>query len=89
MVNYAVLIINLSKKIERSYHGVAISNQLVRSGTSASLNYGEALSASSRKDFTHKIRLVLKELRESNMALKIMAGANLSKDKVILESTLL
>ena len=39
-----------------------LSGQLIRSGTSPSLNYGEAQSAESRKDFVHKIKIVLKEL---------------------------
>ena len=88
MVNYSVLIIKLDKKVIRSYPGITISNQLVRAGTSAALNYGEAMSASSRKDFTHKIRLVLKELRESHIALKILARADLCQDKAILDTTL-
>jgi len=41
-----------------------ISNQLLRSGTSPAANYAEARSAESRKDFIHKLGIVLKELNE-------------------------
>jgi four helix bundle protein len=48
--------------------------------TSAALNYGEAQSAQSPRDFLHKMRLCLKELRESLVNLKIQKVANLIKD---------
>jgi len=51
----------------------------MRSGTSPALNYGEAQSGESRKDFIHKIKLVLKELRESNICLKIIYRTKLYK----------
>jgi four helix bundle protein len=40
-------------------------NQLIRASSSPGAHYGEAQSASSRKDFVYKIGAVLKELRES------------------------
>jgi four helix bundle protein len=52
-----------------TYH---LAKQIVRSGSSAALNYGEAQSAGSRADFTHKLSLVLKELRETQVNLTIM-----------------
>ena len=42
----------------------------MRSGTSPALNYGEAQSAESRSDFIHKLKVVLKELRETSISLK-------------------
>jgi four helix bundle protein len=42
-----------------------MASQLLRSGTSPSLNYGEAQSAESRSDFIHKLKISLKELRET------------------------
>jgi four helix bundle protein len=41
-------------------------NQLIRSASSPGANYGEAQSATSRRDFNYKIRCCLKEMRESN-----------------------
>jgi four helix bundle protein len=53
-----------------TYH---LAKQIVRSASSAALNYGEAQSAESRADFTHKLSLVLKELRETQVNLTIMS----------------
>lgn len=52
-----------------------LGGQLLRSATSPALNYGEAQGAESKKDFIHKLGVVLKELRESLNCLKILAGA--------------
>jgi four helix bundle protein len=49
-----------------------LCNQIVRSGTAPSLMYGEAQSSESRKDFIHKMRLPLKELRETYNCLRII-----------------
>ena len=53
-----------------TYH---LAKQIVRSASSAALNYGEAQSAESRADFSHKLSLVLKELRETQVNLSIMS----------------
>ena len=56
-----------------------LAGQLLRSGTSPALNYGEAQSGESRKDFIHKMKIVLKELRESHICLKIIYRTKLYK----------
>jgi len=65
--------------------GNHLSGQLVRSGTSVSLNYGEAQSAESKKDFIHKMKVILKELRETFVCLKIIHVSKLYKteEKII------
>jgi len=50
----------------------AILDQLARSSLSCALNYSEAISAESRKDFIHKLRIVLKELRETTTSLRLL-----------------
>ena len=57
--------------------GKNLSGQLMRSGTSVSLNYGEAQSGESSRDFIHKMKIVLKELRETFVCLKIIERTNL------------
>jgi four helix bundle protein len=52
--------------------GKHLSDQLIRSGTSLALNYGEVQGAESNRDFIHKLRLCLKELRETQVCLKII-----------------
>lgn len=56
----------------------------MRSGTSPALNYGEAQSGESLKDFIHKIKVALKELRETLVCLKIISKAKLYKSEAIL-----
>ena len=58
-----------------------LAGQIVRSGTSVALNYGEAQSGESRKDFVHKMKLVLKELRETSICLKIIHKTKLFKSE--------
>ena len=72
LINFAVLIIDITNKIPATKAGNHLSGQLIRSGTAPALNYGEAQSGESRKDFIHKIKVVLKELRETLVCLKII-----------------
>jgi four helix bundle protein len=60
---------------------------LLRSGTSPALNYGEAQSAESRNDFIHKLKIALKELRESYNSLQIIQRAELSNNVQLIEQT--
>lgn len=77
IINFAVLIINLIEEVKTNYAGNYYSHQLIRSSGSPALNYGEARSAESHKDFVHKMGICLKELRESYNCLKIIDRANL------------
>jgi four helix bundle protein len=54
-------------------------SQIVRSATSAALNYGEAQTAESRKDFIHKLGIVLKELKETEVNLEIIIESKVYK----------
>jgi four helix bundle protein len=49
-----------------------LANQLLRSGTSPASNYAEARGAESDRDFVHKLRVVLKELNETEVWLQII-----------------
>jgi four helix bundle protein len=88
LIDFAVLIIEIVNEMPNTKAGNHLSGQLVRSGTSPALNYGEAQSAESRKDFIHKIKVVLKELRESFVCLKIIFEARLFKTKIKIEAAL-
>jgi four helix bundle protein len=57
--------------------GRHIAGQLVRSGTSPAPNYEEACAAESRADFSHKLSIGLKELRESRCWIKLIIKTNL------------
>jgi len=84
LVDFAVLIIEIVNELHNTKAGNHLAGQLVRSGTSPALNYGEAQSGESRKDFIHKLKIVLKELRETFICLKIILRSNLCNnfDKV-------
>lgn len=80
LIQFAVDVILICGKIDSSFASQHLSKQLIRSATSAALNYGEAQSAESTRDFLHKMRLCLKELRESLVNLKIQKDAYLIKN---------
>lgn len=81
LIDFAATIIIIANKFEKNYAGNHLSGQIIRSGTSPALNYGEAQSAESKKDFIHKMGICLKELRETFVCLKIIEKANLSTDR--------
>ncbi len=72
LIDFAVGIINLSAKLPKSSAGKHIAGQILRSGTSPAPNYAEARSAESSKDFTHKLKVALKELNETKVWLQII-----------------
>ena len=77
LIDFAVRIIRLAESLPKTRTGNHIAGQLVRCGTSPAPNYGEAQSAESSADFIHKIKVCLKELRETRVWLLIIAKANL------------
>jgi len=72
LIDFAIRISELVEALPKSKLANQIGNQLIKSGTSPALNYGEAQSAESINDFVHKMKVVLKELRESYVCLKII-----------------
>ena len=88
---YAVRIIKVAEALPNTKTGNHIRNQLLKSGTSPAANYGEAQSAESKADFIHKLKIALKELRETEVWLKISFQAELiqptDKLKPILNET--
>jgi four helix bundle protein len=84
LIDFAVSVIKLGESIGNSRAGVHMASQLLRSGTSHSLNYGEAMSAESRSDFIHKLKIALKELRETKNNILIIQKANLSTNKELM-----
>ena len=89
LIDFAVLVINITESLHNTKAGNHISGQLVRSGTSPALHYGEAQSAESRADFIHKLKILLKELRESGNAMRIIKKADLTDNLEIVEKGLI
>ena len=80
LVKFSATIILNMKTLNKGFATDHLTKQLIRSTTSAALNYGEAQSGESRRDFIHKMKICLKELRESQVNLQIMHEANLIGD---------
>jgi len=78
LIEFAVMIVGVVEALPNSKAGNHIGNQLIRSGTSPAPNYGEARSAESRKDFIHKLKIALKELRETMVWLQIIARKSMT-----------
>ena len=85
LIAFAVRVIRVVEALPRTPVGNHIRGQLGRSGTSPAPNYGEAESAESRTDFVHKLKIVLKELRETRVWLLIIVRAGLIKPVTTLE----
>ena len=77
LIDYAVRIIRLTEALPNTKAGAHVAGQILRSGTSPAPNYGEALAAESQADFVHKLKISLKELRETEIWLKIIARAKM------------
>jgi len=78
-IDFAVQIIALYEHLPATKAGLHVGGQILRSGTSPAPNYAEAQSAESVDDFIHKLKIALKELRETEVWLKIIQRANLVK----------
>jgi four helix bundle protein len=76
IIKYSVQVLDVAESLPDQRGASHHAGQLVRSGTAPALVYGEALAAESRKDFIHKMKIALKELRESMICLKILRLKN-------------
>src|SRR5262249_15510029 len=72
LISHAADILDISATLPTTPLATHISRQLLRAGTAAAANYGEARGAESRSDFVHKLRIVLKELNETAVWLQLI-----------------
>ena len=84
LLEYSVRIIKIVEQLPNTRVGNHVAGQLLRSGTSPYPNHGEAQAAESPKDFIHKFRISLKELRESQRWLKLIKRVPLIKKSELL-----
>ncbi len=85
LIAFAIMIINVVERLPETRVCVLLGGQLLRSGTSAALNYGEAQAAESNRDFVHKLKVILKELRESAINLQIPINKPMITDDTTLK----
>jgi four helix bundle protein len=83
LIDFAVRVVNLSANLPRTPAGKHIAGQIMRSGTSPAPNYGEARGAESHADFVHKLRIVLKELNETSIWLRVIERSELLRKELI------
>jgi four helix bundle protein len=79
LVAFACLILEVCDMMPGSRAGCNLEHQLSKSGTAPALMYGEAQAAESRADFMHKMKMALKELRETRINLRIIKEKPLIK----------
>ena len=72
LLNFSVLVIQTVERLPNTRVGGHVAGQLLRAGTSAYPNHGESQAAESSKDFVHKLRVSLKELRETQRWLRLI-----------------
>jgi four helix bundle protein len=88
LLEYSVLIIKIVEQLPKTRVGNHVAGQLLKSGTSPYPNHGEAQAAESARDFIHKLRISLKELRETQRWLKLIQRVPLIKASKLLDDTL-
>jgi len=80
LLEYSAAIVRMVEKMPKTRAASHVGGQLLRSGTSSLFNHGEAQAAESPSDFIHKLRICLKELRETKRALLLIRKVPLVKD---------
>ena len=65
LLEFAAAVIDVSEKLPNTRAGNHLAGQLLRAGTSPYANHGEAQAPESADDFIHKMKICLKELRET------------------------
>ena len=88
LLEYAARVIAVVEHLGNSRAAAHVGDQLLRSGTSPYFNHGEAEAAESPRDFIHKLRICLKELRESKRALRLIQRVQLSTKTGDIQSAL-
>jgi len=83
LLEYAAQVIRLVERLPSTRAGNHVAGQLLRSGTSALPNHGEAQAAESRKDFIHKLKICHKELRESARWFRLIAKVPMLEDQEV------
>ena len=80
LLDYAAAIMRLAERLPNTLAGRHVARQLLKSGTSPLPNHGEAQAAESPADFVHKLRICMKELRESFRWLRLIRRVPLVKE---------
>lgn len=84
LIDFSVEVSDFAENLPQTYTAQYLFKQIIRSSMSPSLNYGEAQVAESRKDFIHKLKIVLKEMKETKNCLEIIKRKKyLHEEKIV------
>ena len=72
LLEFSLHVVRIVEQLPNTRTGNHVAGQLLRAGTSPCSNHAEAQSAESPKDFVHKMRVALKELRETLRWLRLI-----------------
>ncbi len=86
-MSFAIHIVRMTEGMSTTPAGRYYGGQVLRSSGSAALNYGEAQGGESHRDFTHKLKIARKEMRESLLSIRIIREAALHPDTELLSAT--
>lgn len=82
LIDFASRIIDVVESLPNTRAGNYIAGQMVRCGLAPSLLYGEVQAAESRDDFIHKMKVALKELKETRVCVKLIIKKELIKPSI-------
>ena len=80
LIRFGADVCRLAEQLPDTFMGKHIARQMIRSSTSPVANYGEVQTAESRRDFIHKLRICVKELRETRAWLKLIVRLELATE---------
>jgi four helix bundle protein len=83
LIDFAVRIIKLASSLPKTPAGKHIAGQILRCGTSPAPNYGEGRGAESTADFVHKLGIVLKELNETSIWLRVIERSEILRRELL------
>ena len=87
LIEFTIKIIDVVESLPDSKVCNYLGGQLLRSGSSPVLNYGEAQAAESKRDFIHKLKIILKELRETSICLTLLNRKSFITDGSLLKES--
>ena len=79
LIEFSSRIIDVVEALPNTRAANYIAAQLIRCGLAPSLLYGEVQAAESRDDFIHKMKIALKELKETRVCLKLILKKEMIK----------
>jgi four helix bundle protein len=88
LIEFSANILKIVQSLPKNKIANELGEQLIRSGTSVTLNYSEARAGESKKDFLHKIKVVLKELRECHSNVRLIRKSISLEDTSLLDQTI-